>query len=186
MFNIRFVATVLLLLSLFFIVSCRQDKHRSSGELIQYNPPIPNVNSIPSGFTGDEIRYGRELFSRTAYYLGPDGVVMQLCGNKMNCKNCHLDVGTRPLSNNLLETYLKYPQYRAREGMVLTIEDRINNCFERPMNGKFLPYDSREMRAIVSYMRWLCEGRVANYGEDTMHLVASIMITFSEATALPK
>ncbi len=61
---------------------------------------------------------------------------MQLCGNKMNCTNCHLDVGTRPYSNNFLETYLKYPQYRAREGRVLTIEDRINNCFERPMNGK--------------------------------------------------
>lgn len=131
---------------------------------------LPDTNDIPHSRTGDEIRYGRDLFVRTAYYLGPEGKVMQLCGNKMACKNCHLDVGTRPYSNNFLETYLKYPQYRAREGKVLTIEDRINNCFERPMNGKLLPYDSREMRAMVAYMRWLCEGKTVSYDEDTLHL----------------
>ena len=131
---------------------------------------IPDTNDIPRSKTGDAIRYGRELFSRTAYYLGPEGKVMQLCGNKMSCKNCHLDVGTRPYSNNFLETYLKYPQYRAREGKVLTIEDRINNCFERPMNGKILPYDSPEMRAMVAYLRWLCEGKTVSYEEDTIHL----------------
>ena len=131
---------------------------------------IPDTADIAHDETGQEIRYGRELFARTAYYLGPEGKVMQVAGNKMNCKNCHLDEGMRPYSNNLLETYLKYPQYRAREGTVLTIEDRINNCFERPMNGKMIPYDSREMRAMVAYLRWLCEGRVASYSEDTLHL----------------
>lgn len=131
---------------------------------------LPDTSQIPKGKTGDEIRYGRELFDKTASYLGPNGSVMQLCGNKMNCRNCHLDVGTRPYSNNFLETYLKYPQYRPREGMVLTIEDRINNCFERPMNGKLLPYDSREMRAMVAYIRWLCEGKKVSYDEDTLHL----------------
>lgn len=74
------------------------------------------------------------------------------------------------MSNSLIETYLKYPQYRSREGLVLTVEDRINNCFERPMNGKMLPYTSREMRALVAYMRWMCEGKKASYTEDSLHL----------------
>ena len=146
--------------------SVKQTNASSSENQIQ----LPDTLKIPKDKTGDEIRYGRNLILRTAYYLGPEGTVMQLCGNKMNCRNCHLDAGTRPFSNNFLETYLKYPQYRAREGMVLTVEDRINNCFERPMNGKLLPYDSREMRAIVSYFRWLCEGRKVNYKEDSLHL----------------
>lgn len=64
--------------------------------------------------------------------------------------------------------------------MVLTIEDRINNCFERPMNGKMLPYDSREMRAMVAYMRWLCEGRKVSFSDDTLHLGK---ITFLERAA---
>jgi thiosulfate dehydrogenase len=158
---------------LFFalLFSACQPRNRTKQE----TPPtstfaLPDTNKIPAGKTGEEIKYGRDLFNRTAYYLGPKGKVMQLCGNKMNCRNCHIDVATRPYSNNLLETYLKYPQYRAREGLVLTIEDRINNCFERPMNGKQLPYDSREMRAMVAYVRWLCEGRTVSYSEDTMHL----------------
>lgn len=131
---------------------------------------LPDTAQIPQTETGNEIRYGMDLFARTAYYLGPEGKVMKLCGNRMNCQNCHLDVGMRPYSNGFLETYLKYPQYRSREGMVLTIEDRINNCFERPMNGKMLPMDSREMRAMVAYLRWLCEGRKVSYDEDSLHL----------------
>ena len=132
---------------------------------------LPDTSNIPKSKTGTEIRYGRELFTRTAYYLGPKGKVMQLCGNKMNCKNCHLDAAVRPYSNSFLETYAKYPQFRPREGIVLTIEDRINNCFEYPMNGEKLPYDSREMRAMVSYIRWLSEGKVISYKEDSLHLV---------------
>ncbi len=131
---------------------------------------LPDTSKIPHTKLGVEIRYGLQLFMRTAYYLGPEGKVRQLAGNKMNCKNCHLDAGIRPMSNSLNESYLKYPQYRPRDGKVLTIEDRINNCFERPMNGKMLPYESREMRAMVAYMRWLCEGRVVSFNDDTSHL----------------
>jgi len=38
------------------------------------------------------------------------------------------------------------------------------------MNGKQLPYDSREMRAKVACMRWLCEGRTVSYIDDSLHL----------------
>jgi thiosulfate dehydrogenase len=38
-----------------------------------------------------------------------------------------------------------------------TIEDRINGCMERSMNGKKLPLDSKEIKTIVSYMEWLGE-----------------------------
>lgn len=158
------------LLSVVHLLSCNPDKKRRYIEKEVDSIILPDTSIIPKNKTGDEIRYGRELFDKTASYLGPNGSVMQLCGNKMNCRNCHLDVGTRPYSNNFLETYLKYPQYRPREGMVLTIEDRINNCFERPMNGKQLLYDSREMRAMVAYIRWLCEGKKVSYEEDTLHL----------------
>ena len=148
-------------------VGCNSDKKKVP---VTAAIVLPDTAAIPHNKTGNEIRYGRELFTRTAHYLGPNGVVMKLCGNKMNCKNCHLDAAVRPYSNGFLETYFKYPQYRAREGMVLTIEDRINNCFEYPMNGEKLPYNSREMRAMVSYFRWLCEGRVVSFKEDSLHL----------------
>ncbi len=148
----------------------KPEPNANGSETAHNHYPLPDTSKIPNDKTGEEIRYGLMLFTKTAKYLGPEGKLAKITGNKMNCKNCHLDQGRRIKCNNLIETYLKYPQYRSREGMVLTIEDRVNNCFERPMNGKMLAYDSREMRAIVAYIRWLSEGHVASFEDDTMHL----------------
>jgi thiosulfate dehydrogenase len=38
---------------------------------------------------------------------------------------------------------------------VLSLTQRINNCIERPHNGKPLPADSREMIALLSYLKWI-------------------------------
>ena len=75
----------------------------------------------------------------------------------MNCTNCHQDAGTKPFSFNLMRSHEQYPQYRAREGKVLTLTQRINNCIERPHNGKPLPADSKEMVALLSYFKWINE-----------------------------
>lgn len=54
--------------------------------------------------------------------------------------------------------YSRFPQYRARTGGVDLLEDRINDCFRRSMNGSAIAVDSREMRDIVSYMAFLSRG----------------------------
>jgi thiosulfate dehydrogenase len=75
----------------------------------------------------------------------------------MNCTNCHLDAGTKPYAFNYFSTHARYPQYRARENKILSLADRVNNCIERPHNGKHMPLNSKEMIAIISYMKWLGE-----------------------------
>ena len=45
-----------------------------------------------------------------------------------------------------------YPQYRGREDQVQSLEQRINGCFERSLNGKAIAVDSREMKAMVAYI----------------------------------
>jgi thiosulfate dehydrogenase len=35
------------------------------------------------------------------------------------------------------------------------MEDRINGCFRRSMNGKPLPPDSDDMKAMVAYFDWM-------------------------------
>ena len=42
-----------------------------------------------------------------------------------------------------------------RGNQIGTIEERINGCFERSMNGKMLPPESKEMTALVAYLKWL-------------------------------
>ncbi len=115
----------------------------------------PDTNSIPKGEFGDLVKYGKQLLLNTAYYIGPEGKVGKYLGNKMNCTNCHLNAGTKPYAFNFFSTHARYPQYRARENKVLSLADRINNCIERPHNGKHLPLDSKEILAISSYIKWL-------------------------------
>ncbi len=110
---------------------------------------------IPHDKFGDVVRYGRELLLNTAYYIGPGGINGKYLGNKMNCTNCHQDAGTKLYSFNLIASHGNYPQYRAREGKILTLAERVNNCVMRPHNGKPLPLDGKEMVAILSYLKWI-------------------------------
>jgi thiosulfate dehydrogenase len=117
----------------------------------------PAFSSMSPGDAGEKIKYGRELIARTAEYLGPSGSIMSV-SNGMNCQNCHLDAGTRPFGNNYSAVAATYPKFRARSGTEETIEKRVNDCFERSLNGRALPNASREMQAIVAYINWLGTG----------------------------
>lgn len=118
---------------------------------------VPDTSTLKDDEWGRQVKYGRRLVQNTAYYLGPDGIVSKNLGNKMNCTNCHLESGTKPFGLNFFNSHKTYPQYRAREDAILTMSDRVNNCIERPHNGKALKLDSKEMNAIVSYIKWVGE-----------------------------
>lgn len=114
----------------------------------------PDTSLIPDGEDGKLIRYGRNLIAHTSEYLGPKGKVKPI-SNGMNCQNCHLDAGTKPFGNNYSAVASTYPKVRARSGKMESIEKRVNDCFERSLNGEAIDSASHEMRAIVSYMQWL-------------------------------
>jgi len=106
----------------------------------------------------DLIAYGRDLVARTQDYFGENGLVRPASINGMNCQNCHLDAGSKPFGNNYFAVESTYPQMRARSGALETIPKRINDCFQRSLNGQALDTTSREMKAIVAYMHWLGTG----------------------------
>jgi thiosulfate dehydrogenase len=114
----------------------------------------PDASTIPFDQAGEEIRYGRELIAHTSEYLGPKGKVLKI-SNGMNCQNCHLDAGTKIFGNNYSAVASTYPKFRARSGTEEKIEKRVNDCLERSLNGKALADDSREMKAIVAYIKWV-------------------------------
>jgi thiosulfate dehydrogenase len=78
-------------------------------------------------------------------------------GNRLRCTSCHLDEGRRE-SGSWIGTFARYPQYRARSGVVETIEYRINDCFRRSMNGRPLDPAGPDMRDIVAYIAFLSRG----------------------------
>jgi len=56
-----------------------------------------------------------------------------------------------------------YPKLRARSGKMESIEKRVNDCFERSLNGKALSVNSPEMKAIVAYLKYI--GKNVKKGE---------------------
>jgi thiosulfate dehydrogenase len=145
---------------IFYVLACNTqptDTTVATADKKQEEPLLPTIDTskIPNDSMGNLIRYGRNLMLYTAYYIGPNGINGKYLGNKMNCTNCHQDAGTKPFAFNLMSSHDDYPQYRAREGRVLTLAERVNNCVMRPHNGKPLPLDSREMVAFLSYLKWI-------------------------------
>lgn len=130
------------------------EKKLSSPELIENLWIAPDTNSIPNSAEGELIRYGRLLISNTAFYLGPKGIVSHT-SNGMNCQNCHLSAGTKPWGNNYGGVFSTYPKFRERRGAVENVFQRVNDCLERSLNGKGLDSNSREMQAVLAYMKWL-------------------------------
>ncbi|MDB5030816.1 c-type cytochrome [Mucilaginibacter sp.] len=121
---------------------------------------IFNSNTeISPGNPEKEILYGKDLIARTAYYLGPKGKIATL-SNGMNCQNCHNNAGTKPYGLSLTAVAATYPQFMARTNSVLSIAGRINGCFQRSLNGKTLDTTSKEMKAMVAYIKWLGQDAV--------------------------
>jgi len=114
----------------------------------------PDVSTISDAELKSEVEYGMELIAHTAKYLGPNGSVRQI-SNGMNCQNCHLKAGTAVFANNYGSVASLYPKFRARSGMQEGVEKRVNDCFERSLNGSALDTESKEMKAIVAYINFL-------------------------------
>jgi thiosulfate dehydrogenase len=79
-------------------------------------------------------------------------------GNDLNCASCHLNEGTVADASPYIGVSALFPSYSARDGRVISLDDRINGCFERSMNGKALPNDSDDMKAMIVYFNWMKGG----------------------------
>jgi thiosulfate dehydrogenase len=115
---------------------------------------------LPDDQYGRMVRYGKELTDRTFAYIGPEvkNPAMRYAGNNLACSSCHELSATKAFAIPWVGVYASFPRYQAREDEIGTLEDRINGCMERSMAGKRLPFDSREMKAFVTYMQYLAQG----------------------------
>ncbi len=116
-----------------------------------------DVSVLDNSKENKDIKYGFEVFRNTPKYLGPttENRGIAYAGNKLSCTNCHLGSGTKPYAAPLIGIIQRFPQYRGRENKIGTIEERINGCMERSMNGSMIPPDSKEMKAMIAYLNWL-------------------------------
>jgi thiosulfate dehydrogenase len=121
---------------------------------------VPDVDRLPDDAWGRTVRAGRALITETPQRIGPlaPEPSRRFAGNALACQSCHLEAGTKEFGLPLIGVFGDFPQYRAREGRVATLEDRVNGCMVRSMNGRALSTESAEMRAIIAYIRFLSVG----------------------------
>lgn len=101
----------------------------------------------------ESVMRGYHLVLNTAFHA-PDYVHDQL-----SCTSCHFcggdTLGGRNNGISLVGVTNVYPQFSERNGKTITLAERVNNCFQRSMNGKALPIESQQMNDILSYLKWI-------------------------------
>jgi thiosulfate dehydrogenase len=135
-----------------FVVASSSPRARQNSPQTSDASPVwtaPSPDTIPAGPLGDSIRLGLKVFDETPKYAAP------YVGNKLNCSDCHLKSGTQSYASPMVGVPGLFPMYRDREKTVVTLEERLEQCFQRSENGHRLPENSPEMVGLLSYMQWL-------------------------------
>ena len=122
--------------------------------------PVPQIESLPEGPFRALVMQGHELSTRTFAVIGPEvkNPRKRYAGNNLACTSCHQAGGAKPFAIPWVGVTATFPQYRGREDQISTVEERINGCMERSMNGKALPLDAPEMKAFTTYIAFLSKG----------------------------
>jgi thiosulfate dehydrogenase len=79
--------------------------------------------------------------------------------NGLTCANCHPDG-----ANSNPHTF---PKFQDNLGKVATLREMINWCIERPLEGKALPEDSEDMKALEAYAIYMYRGYPLKPGDNT-------------------
>ncbi len=113
----------------------------------------------PEGELGRMVKLGEDILNKTDTHE----LTKDMVGNKLNCRSCHLagtdgKVGTRDAIGTFVGTATSFPAFSKREGTIQTLQNRINNCFMRSMNGKRPIIDTEASLAMAAYVTWLSDG----------------------------
>src|SRR5262249_48225153 len=121
---------------------------------------VPEIGALPNDADGRLARQGRDLVTATYAHIGPEVAdpAKRFAGNNLACGNCHLQAGTKKFGIPLFGLFGKFPHYNARLGAEMTIEERLNACMTRSMNGRPLLAGAPEMQAFVAYIEFLSTG----------------------------
>lgn len=103
---------------------------------------------------GKLAKYGHRLITETYALIGPD-TKKGITGNRLACSSCHLNAGTKLYAAPYVGLSAVFPIYIGRENKVESLEERINGCLERSMNGRAIDVNSEEMRGMITYIKHL-------------------------------
>jgi thiosulfate dehydrogenase len=178
-------ATLFTAMTLFLVAGCSKPpqpgglRYRLNGPLIPARMTMVTAWDVPKNPLTDkslddsklsrEIKWGYRIFTNTPAEA-PD-----FAPGKGSCNNCHLNGGQRERSLPLVAIAGQFPEYNRRAGRLISLGDRIVDCFLRSENATgrvangeghsaddgraHLPTPtSKEVLAVSAYLAWLSKG----------------------------
>ncbi len=115
--------------------------------------------SLDKSPVAEQIRWGYRLFVNTPQEA------THFVGGRMACANCHLNAGQRERALPVVGVASGFPEYNARASRLITLADRVVDCFLRSENATGRGADSlptptsKEVLALSAYITWLSKGQ---------------------------
>lgn len=103
---------------------------------------------------------GHDIIADTPKYL-PHNITAD-----MSCAACHIGAGTVARGGSFIGLFGRFPQWNKRSHRVITLHDRIAECFLYSMNGTPPSYTSKEMIAMTAYISYLSRGIPVGQKQD--------------------
>ena len=127
------------------LIRAQRDTATANGEL-------PHSASSPVSArrpTQDLAALGKRIFHDT-----PNEASLYV-GARLACNSCHLNDGTTPYAAPMTGIAPLFPEFSQRAKRMISLRERIDECFIRSENGRPLPEDGKEMTALVAYIESL-------------------------------
>lgn len=109
----------------------------------------PALDAIPADAHGDLILEGRRIFLATPQFASDHARA------QISCSNCHEAGGIRRFASPMVGLNKIYPTYNQRAGRVISLAQRIQECFIRSENGTPPDLQSEDIRALLAYIDWV-------------------------------
>ncbi len=119
--------------------------------------------TYPTGKLYDSVKLGEDILLHTdTNKLSKDFV-----GSKLQCANCHRSgengkVGMTDKIGTFIGTATAFPAYSKRHKSVISLQKRIEGCFQRCLNGDKKVVGTKVGIAVESYITWLSNGMDIN------------------------
>ncbi len=126
---------------------------------ITHSPP--SMDDVPEGPLGEAILRGYDLVNDTSNVLRDEATSVEAgeaAVNQLSCTSCHAGAGLEEDSSSMVGVSAVYPMYIPRSDQIVTLEERINGCMVRSMNGEKFADDDEDLDAMVAYLTYISEG----------------------------
>jgi len=121
------------------------------------------AQNYPEGKLGEVVKLGEDILNHT----DTNPLSKPYVKSKLQCVNCHIKgkdnrVGTLDTIGTFVGTSTAFPAYSDRHKDVISLQNRIDGCFARCMNGTKSVVNTKVGIAIESYITWLSTGLPVN------------------------